>query len=182
MWQRLEAFPMIVMGSLLTRVCVTCGLAGLLALAKGPRTAQADDAKWTLSMQLSTRNGHAMAGRVRAFERSRSRVAVTATPQTLRIAGPPAEIDRLAHIIREVDDPASGGLQIWTVYARRPADIARLLDEVSDHNRGWPDGLRISKIIPDEVSHRLIVVADEAGFHRINRMQFDGPSCDWRRP
>jgi len=163
-------------------VCVTCGLAGLLALAKSPRSAQADDAKWTLSMQLSTRNGHAMAGLVRAFERSRSRVTVTATERTLRIAGPPAEIDRLAHIIREVDDPASHGLRVWTVYARKPTDVSRLLDEVSDHNRGWPGDLSISKIIPDEVGHRLIVVADEAGFQRINRMQFDGPSCDWRRP
>ena len=133
-------------------------------------------------MQLSTRNGHAMAGLVRAFERSRSRVTVTATERTLRIAGPPAEIDRLAHIIREVDDPASHGLRVWTVYARKPTDVSRLLDEVSDHNRGWPGDLSISKIIPDEVGHRLIVVADEAGFQRINRMQFDGPSCDWRRP
>jgi hypothetical protein len=146
-------------------VCVTCGLAGLLALAKGPRTAQGDDAKWTLSMQLSTRNGHAMAGLVRAFERSRSRVAVTATPQTLRIAGSSGgdrfdwRTSSARSMIRQAAVCRSG-----TVYARRPADIARLLDEVSDHNRGWPDGLRISKIIPDEVSHRLIVVADEAGF------------------
>jgi len=134
---------MIVMGSLLTRVCVTCGLAGLLALAKSPRSAQADDAKWTLSMQLSTRNGHAMAGLVRAFERSRSRVTVTATERTLRIAGPPAEIDRLAS-----DGPTEAEL----ARARNThlADFYKSLDHLQtradllnhyQHVLGDPDGV-----------------------------------------
>ena len=119
---------MIVLGALLTRACATCGLAGLLSLAAGSHGAQATDARWTLTIQLSTRDARAMVGLVRALESRRGRVAVSASRGTLRLAGPPGEVERIAHVIREVDEPEAAGLRVWTIPIRGwPEDMARKL-------------------------------------------------------
>jgi hypothetical protein len=170
---------MIVMGSLLTRVCVTCGLAGLLAFATGPRSAQADDGRWTLSIQLSTRNANVMAGLVRTLEIDRGTLTVSAWRRTLRIAASAKDIERLVRIIREVDDPDTAGQRIWTMPTRRMAsNLAERLDYLAEHDRGWPVGAKIPKFVPDDVGHRVIVLTDEAGYLRIKLLLLE----DSRRP
>ena len=88
---------------------------GLLMLAVAPRSALANKApRWTLSIQLSTRTVQEVVELVRSLQVGRGG-GVSTSRQVLTIAGPPSEIERLVHIIREVDDPYTAGQRIWTV-------------------------------------------------------------------
>jgi hypothetical protein len=170
---RLEALPMFGIGMLVTHACARIGLCALLAFAAGSR-GEPEKSKWTLSIELSTRNGHAMAGLVRALQAERGHVTVRASHRTVQIAGPPSEIERLGRIIREVDDPDTAGRRIWTIRTRGVAsNLASSLEELAERDPGWPPGMKIPKIIPDDVGHRVMVVADESGFLRVKRLQLE---------
>jgi hypothetical protein len=80
----------------------------------------------------------------------------------------PAMVDRLARIVGEIDQPECAGHRLWVVRVPGSAsELARKLAELSDHNRRWPPGVLIVKIIPDDPDHALIVVGNEAGYRRI---------------
>jgi hypothetical protein len=81
------------------------------------------------------------------------------------------EVDRLTRIVREIDQPECAGEKIWNLRVRRsPSDLAQMLDASSDHNRRWPAGVKIVKIIPDDPDHQLIVIGNEAGYQRVAQM------------
>jgi hypothetical protein len=176
---------MILIRVLLTRVSAICGLAGLLSCATCPQTAHATDAKWLLSIELSTRNAHELVDLLRTLDTERAGVRVDASQRTLRIAGPPAEIERLARIIRQVDDPDTAGQQIWTIRAPGIAsNRTERLEMLVERDAGWPDRLKIPKFVPDDVGHRVIVLADAVGFQRVKRLELERfpPPCADNRP
>jgi len=122
-----------------------------------------------------------LASLLQPLESERGRVTVQMPTSSVHIEGLPDDVDRMAAIVREVDQPETAGLRIWTIPVRDPSEMARKLDELADHNRGWPDASNIAKIIPDDVGHRLIVVADDAGYLHLKRMRLNGspaPSPD----
>jgi type II secretory pathway component GspD/PulD (secretin) len=151
----------------------------LLALALSAQSALANkEERWTLSIQLSTRAVHEVVELVRTLEAGRGGGVVNTSRHALTIAGPPSEIERLAHIIRQIDAPDTAGQRIWTIDTRGMASgLASNLDELVDRDRGWPDGSKFPKLIPDDVGHRLIVMADERGYLRIKSLRL-GPPID----
>ena len=178
MLDRLRALPMLIMGALLTRACATFGLAGLLALGSSPQGAAKDAATRTFSLSVRYRSSYEMAGLVRALDGGHDRVTVEAWPRLLRLTGAQSEIVRIGRIVRSVDRRAIPGERLWTVPVRcdEADDLAHALDELFDQIRVWPDGARISKIVPDDQGNRLIVLGNEASYQRISRMRFAGCS------
>jgi type II secretory pathway component GspD/PulD (secretin) len=120
-----------------------------------------------------------MAGLVRALRPKRGGVTTSARPAGLDISGPPAEVVRLARIVREVDQPANAGQRIWTVAACAPQDreLARMWAGWWDYDRGWRPPAVVTKIIRDDRRDQLIVLGNEAGYRRVLRMciYHDGP-------
>jgi hypothetical protein len=45
---------------------------------------------------------------------------------------------------------------------------------LSKQRRCWPEEARISKIVPDDLTHRVIVVGNESGYQHLLRMHADG--------
>jgi hypothetical protein len=175
MWERLVALPMMMMGAVLTQACARVGLCWLLAIASGPRSPPPKTpATWTLSIPTTTRNVNEMVALVRAFRSEVSPIAIETSGRTLHIAGAPAEVERLAHIVREIDQPATAGQRIWTVRVRGSAGaLAQALDMLSTRRHCWPAGARVSKVIPDDATHRVIVVADAEGYRRLTQQRHD---------
>jgi type II secretory pathway component GspD/PulD (secretin) len=140
----------------------------------GPRSAAANkEARWTLSIRLSTRTVPEVVELVQALEAGRGGSVLSASRQTLTVAGPPSEIERLVHIVREIDAPDGAGLEIWTVHdVWLPAHKAYQLEELLDYERDQDElgGAKVSKIIPDDLGQQLIIVADRPGFACIEEM------------
>jgi hypothetical protein len=171
MLERLQALPLLLMGGLLTRACVMFGLAGLVSIWSGARGGPpgATTSNW---IAVKHRNPFEMVGLVRALRTKRDDVTTRAWPARLDISGPPAEVVRLARIVREVDQPANAGQRIWTVAACAPQDkeLARLWAAWWDYDHGWRPPALVTKIIRDERQDQLIVVGNEAGYRRVLRM------------
>jgi type II secretory pathway component GspD/PulD (secretin) len=153
---------------------VLCAM-GVLTLAASPRSALANKvARWTLSLRLSTRTVHEVVELVRALEVGRGGEVVSASRQALTVAGAPSEIERLVHIIREVDDPYTAGQRIWTIEAPGIAwGLASNLEALVASDRGWPARSKVPKFIPDDVGHRVIVMADEPGYLRVMSLRLE---------
>ena len=179
MWEKLQALPMVLIGTVLTHACIRVGICGLLGIVSGARSSPpygpAADSPWTLSIPTTTRNVHEMVGLVRAFRSARAPAAVRVSGRTLLITGTGQEIERLAHIVREIDEPATAGQRIWTFNVRGSTTaVAESLAMLSEQRRCWPAGARISKIIPDDATHRVIVVGNEDGYLQLVRMRLEG--------
>jgi type II secretory pathway component GspD/PulD (secretin) len=172
MLERLQALPLLIMGALMTRACVMFGLAGLVSIWSGTRGEPAPGSTTTNSITVRHRSPFEMAGLVRALRTKRGGVTAGASPRTLYIAGPPAEVVRLARIVREVDQPASMGQRIWTVAACAPRDddLARMWAAWWDYDRGWRPPALVTKIIRDDRHDQLIIVGNEAGYRRVQQM------------
>ena len=112
-------------------------------------------------------------------------VVVHARKRTVRITDLPWEIDRMASIAGEIDQPDAAEPQsverrqkIWilTVKFGLASDLATKLSEL--FGEGWSrdrahDRARIWAIIPDDRQNRLIVVADERGYVRVRHAIHD---------
>ena len=162
MLNRLQALPMIVMGTALTKACATFGLVWLLSLATSPSRQHPTPMMPALSIPIAYRNVDGMVGMVRALRARDGRVRASASGNTLRMTGRPYELGRLAHIVRAIDRPENKQQRIWILGA-------------CDHpiNGPLPPGARVTQIIRDQRHHVLIVAGNEAGYRRMRQLCLD---------
>ena len=193
---RSRLWPLLVVGAFLTPVLAAFGLAELLAKLSTPppravsaprapahprRHEPAPDPLKALSIRIRNREIEEVAGLLETLRGARGKVSADASMRTISVVDRPGEIDRMALIVRELDESRGRDLKIWTFGGMSdPEGIARTLTEL--FMGADEPGVKISKIIPAEREALLIVVANEAGYSRIWRARPYGcPDRDTHR-
>jgi type II secretory pathway component GspD/PulD (secretin) len=182
MWSRLESLPMLMMGSLLTKTCMTFGLTFFLATLAGPPpppSKPAPVAMKTVLIRVQNRDLDDVQRLLLKLKSDRGRVGVNALERMVRITDLPWFVERMRRLVHEVDESEASDHHIWTyrVEETSPDEVVQVM------TRGWIDHSQllpspgVSKLLPANREQLLIVVADRDGYDRMERIahQIDRP-------
>ena len=97
-------WPLILVGGFLTPVLAASGLA----------SDPAPDPLKTLSIRIKNRDVQEVADLLETLRGARGTITADTSKRTVRIVDRPFEVDRMARIVREVDEPRTRGQKIWT--------------------------------------------------------------------
>ena len=189
----------ILVGSCLTVACAAWGVARLRAMwmappapavsigiatpsspASPPPSKPAPDPMKTLSIRIKNRDVQEVADLLDTLRGARGTITTNASKRTIRIVDRSSEVDRMARIVREVDEPSARRQKIGIFGSVCEADVtARTFTRVFMQSDLPKRGAKISKIIPAKREALLIVVANDAGLKRISSARlYDCPSDD----
>ena len=110
-----------------------------------------------------------MAGVLRELMGDGRQVIASAHKKTIRVTGRSWDVDRIARLVRAVDQPAGADQHVWFVPVKwgLASEMAAKLGEIYPDDADLPQGVKIALIIPDNRRQRLIVVANGRGYMRI---------------
>jgi len=186
MTSRFAVWLLIPLVSSLTCAFAASGFKRLQATLAGapgaPPSEPAPAATKIVSIRIKNRDLNEVAHLLDTLRGARGAITVDAPARTIRIADRPNEVDRMARIVREIDESDVPGQTIRTLNGMDdPEEIAQVFTRVFLDSDPKP-GVTISKIIPANREALLIVVADAEGHRRIWRARPYGcPDADTPR-
>jgi len=177
MWRRLESLPVLVIGTLLTTACATVGWTLLRATLAGPPPSEAAPiAMKTVLIRVQNRDLGEVQRLLMKLRSERGRVGLNAAEGMVRITDLPWFVERMRRIVHEVDEWSSSDHYVWTYRLSHtiPDEVVEVLARarVDIPSRGLSKLLpspEVSKVLPANREHLLIIVADRDGSDVIER-------------